>query len=300
MITTFKEKKINDYEWIDLTSPTKEELSEVSAKYDLHKALVEDSLQPEHLPKYEMVGDTQFIILRVFNSIAPKEADTIQEVTNKIAVFINNEFIITIHRRDYDFLHEIRSRYVETKKSTSTTYQLLYRIISSSIATYNLPIASLSKELDFFEPKIFLQEKTPSLLKNLYYIKRKASVMDFVFDLTRSVLENLKGKIVSTHYNQLKDELLKLQTNAKHVVDNVANLLNIYISLSSQRTNEVVRVLTVFSVFFMPLTFIVGIYGMNFDVMPELRMTYGYLYVMLFMVLVILLVYLWFKRKGWL
>ena len=299
MITTFKEKSTSDYEWIDLTSPTKEELSEVSSKYDLHKALVEDSLQPEHLPKFEMVGETQFIILRVFNSIAPKEADTIQEVTNKIAVFINNGFIITIHRRDYDFLHDIRSKYAETKKST-TTYQLLYRIISSSMATYDLPIAALGKELDFFEPKIFLQEKTPALLKSLYYIKRKASVMDFVFDLTRSILENLKGKIVSTHYNQLKDELLKLQTNARHVVDNVANLLNIYISLSSQRTNEVVRVLTVFSVFFMPLTFIVGIYGMNFDVMPELRLTYGYLYVMVFMVLVTLVVYLWFKRKGWL
>ncbi|MEQ8426038.1 MAG: CorA family divalent cation transporter, partial [Cyclobacteriaceae bacterium] len=113
MITIFKEKKGSDYEWIDLTSPTKEELSEVSTKYDLHKALVEDSLQPEHLPKFEMVGDTQFIILRVFNSIAAKEADTIQEVTNKIAVFIKNEFIITIHRRDYDFLHDIRSRFVE-------------------------------------------------------------------------------------------------------------------------------------------------------------------------------------------
>ncbi len=299
MIAIFKEKKVNDYEWIDITSPTKEELSEVSIKYDLHKALVEDSLQPEHLPKFEMVGDTQFIILRVYNSIAVKEADTIQEVTNKIAVFIGNDFVITIHRRDYDFLHVIKTKYVDTKKST-TPHQLVYRIISSAIATYDSPTAALSKELDFFEPKIFLQEKTPSLLKNLYYIKRKASVMDFVFDLTRSILENLKGKIASTHYNQLKDEILRLQSNAKHVVDNVANLLNIYISLSSQRTNEVVRVLTVFSVFFMPLTFIVGIYGMNFDVMPELHLTYGYLWVMLFMVFVTLVVYLWFKRKGWL
>ena len=91
-----------------------------------------------------------------------------------------------------------------------------------------------------------------------------------------------------------------MQTGAKQVVDNVSNLLNIYISLSSQRTNEVVRVLTLFSVFFMPLTFVAGIYGMNFDVMPELRWQYGYLYAMLFMVMMSLTIYLWFRRKGWL
>jgi len=124
--------------------------------------------------------------------------------------------------------------------------------------------------------------------------------MDFIFDLSSPIIDNLKGKIASTHFNQLKDEILGLQTNTRHVVDNVANLLNVYISLSSQRTNEVVRVLTVFSVFFMPLTFIVGIYGMNFDFMPELRWPFGYLYAMGLMVFVTFIIYLWFKKKGWL
>ncbi len=299
MITVLKERKAEGFEWIDITQPDKPELNEVAAKYNLHKSLVEDSLQPEHLPKFEMIDETQFIILRVYSSKAPKEADTIQEVTDKIAIFFGNNFMITIHRREYDFLKEIKTKYVDTGKCT-TPFQLLFRIMNSSITSYSSPIAAVAKELDFFEPKIFLQERTPTLLKSLYYIKRKASVIDLIFDLSRSVLENLKGKIASTHYNQLKDEMLRLQTNARNTIDNVANLLNIYISLSSQRTNEVVRVLTVFSVFFMPLTFIVGIYGMNFDFMPELRMTFGYLYVMLFMVFITILIYLWFKRKGWL
>ena len=67
MIAKLKEKNETGYEWLDITSPTKHELNEVAQKYGLHKALVEDSLQPEHLPKYEMVGDIQFVILRVFN-----------------------------------------------------------------------------------------------------------------------------------------------------------------------------------------------------------------------------------------
>lgn len=299
MIATLKEKKENGYEWIDIVNPGKEELNDVAARYDLHKSLVEDSLQPEHLPKFEMVGDTQFIILRVYSNDVPPEADTVQEVTDKIAVFFGTHFLITIHRREFSFLNEIKSKYVDTGKC-ATPFQLLFRIIHAAIATYNTPIAELAQELDFYEPKVFLQEKTSTLLKNLYYIKRKASVIDFIFDLSRSILENLKGKIASTHFNQLKDEILRLQTNSRHVVDNVANLLNIYISLSSQRTNEVVRVLTVFSVFFLPLTFIVGIYGMNFDFIPEFHWSYGYLYVMALMVLITVLIYLWFKRKGWL
>lgn len=299
MITILKERKEDGYEWIDITQPEKAELNEVAAKYNLHKALVEDSLQPEHLPKFEMVEDTQFIILRAYSIMAPKQADTIQKVTDKIAIFQGAHFLITIHRRDYEFLHEVKTKYVDTGKC-ATPYQLLFRILAATISSYNAPIAELAKELDFFEPKIFLQEKTPSLLKSLYYIKRKASVIDFMFDLNRSIIENLKGKIASTHFNQLKDEILRLQSSTRNAIDNVANLLNIYISLSSQRTNEVVRVLTVFSVFFMPLTFIVGIYGMNFDVMPELRWQYGYLFAWLLMVIIVLAVFYWFKRKGWL
>ena len=299
MITILKEKNQDNYEWIDITNPEKAELNEIAIKYDLHKALVEDSLQPEHLPKFEMVGDTHFIILRIYSSIAPKEADTIQEVTDKIAVFIGANFIITIHRRDYDFLHQIKTKYVDTRKS-NTPYHLLFRIIYSALSSYEIPTAELARELDIFEPKIFLQEKPHSLLKNLYYIKRKASVIDFIFDLSRSIIENLKGKVASTHFNQLKDEILRLQTKAKHVIENVANLLNIYISLSSQRTNEVVRVLTIFSVFFMPLTFIVGIYGMNYEHMPELSWEYGYLYTMILMASITIGIFIWFKRKGWL
>ena len=124
-------------------------------------------------------------------------------------------------------------------------------------------------------------------------------MVDSVLELSKSIHETLKGKISALQFNHLKDEFLRHQTTARQVVDNVTNLLNIYISLSSQRTGEVMRVLTVFSVFFMPLTFIVGIYGMNFDVMPELRWPLGYLYVILFMVGVTVSIYLWFRRKGW-
>jgi len=299
MVTLLQDKRETAYEWLDIVSPTKAELSEVAKKYKLSTSLVEDSLQPEHLPKYEIQGDIQFIILRLFSSKSPKDADTIQQLTDKIAVFIGPDFIITIHRREYDFLKEILDNFVIPGKCT-TPHQLLFRIVSKGLSGYESPLSELMKEIDFFEPKIFLQEKTSNLLKSLYYIKRKGSVIDYILDLTKGIIDSLKGKISSPHFHHLKDELLHLQSSTKQINDNVSNLLNIYISLSSQRTNEVVRVLTLFSVFFMPLTFIVGVYGMNFDIMPELRWKYGYLSVMLLMLLIIIGIFAWFRRKGWL
>ena len=299
MITVQKEKKEAGYEWVDVTNPTKAELSDLAVRFGLPGALAEDSLLPEHLPKYEKAGEIEFIILRLLSSKASLEADTIQEVTDKIAVFIGLNFILTIHRQPYEFLEEIKSKFVDTGKCT-TRYELLFRVIAQSMSTFEAPLAALVEELDFYEPKIFLRKKTPSLLQNLYYIKRRASVIDHIIELSKVILKNLKEKITAHHFNRLKGEFLQMQTGAKQVVDNVSNLLNIYISLSSQRTNEVVRVLTLFSVFFMPLTFVAGIYGMNFDVMPELRWQYGYLYAMLFMVMMSLTIYLWFRRKGWL
>ena len=98
----------------------------------------------------------------------------------------------------------------------------------------------------------------------------------------------------------VRDQHLKIQTLFSQILEEVNNLLNLSMSFSAQRTNEVIRVLTLFSVFFMPLTFIVGIYGMNFEFMPELRQKWGYPAVLIFMGLVALIIYIWFRRKKWL
>ncbi len=257
MIVNLKEKNDLPFEWIDITNPTKAELSEVSAKYNLHRSLVEDSLQPEHLPKYEKIDDIQFLILRIYSTKATSQSDTIQELTDKIAIFIDTGFIITIHRMQYNFLEEIKERYIDTGKCLST-YDILQRIVLRSFLTYEAPLAQLINTIESFEPKIFLQKKMPALLEDLYYIKRQAYVINKLLNLSRGIIENLHDKIQPPDLNNLKDNLLRMYTNSDQVMDNSNTLLNTYISLTSQRTNEVVRVLTIFSVFFMPLTFIVG------------------------------------------
>lgn len=299
MVVRMMERTDPSIEWIDISNPTKAELKEISTQYRLHGALVEDSLQPEHLPKYEKVENIHFLILRIYSQKATRQSYTIQQLTDKIAIFISSNFIITIHRKDCSFLEVIRAGYAEPAKCQSS-YDILQKIILMSFLTYEQPLGDLIGTIETLEPEIFLQKRMPALLQDLYYIKRHAYVINKLLNLSRGIVENLSDKIQAPDLNNLKDTWLREYTNSDHVMDNSNALLNTYISLTSQRTNEVVRVLTVFSVFFMPLTFIVGIYGMNFGFMPELQWKAGYPAVLLVMVLVTIGIYLWFRRKGWL
>jgi magnesium transporter len=101
----------------------------------------------------------------------------------------------------------------------------------------------------------------------------------------------------SYQYQDIKDELLNLLTYNEESVENANQLMTTYLSISDQKNNEVVRLLTIFSAFFLPLTFIAGVYGMNFDFMPELNWKWGYFFSIGFMLLVVIVIYLWFRRK---
>lgn len=108
------------------------------------------------------------------------------------------------------------------------------------------------------------------------------------------------GKKKSNELQDIGDSQVKLQLFYDQLSEDSQNLVSTYMSYSAQKTNEVMKVLTLFSAYFLPLTFIVGIYGMNFDHMPELRHRYGYPIIMLMMLLIFLLIFFWFKRRKWL
>lgn len=293
-------KETAGWEWIDLQNPTEAELQEAAEQYGLHRSSIVDSLQPEHLPKYEVIGDVAFMIARIYDGKAHLEADTIQELTNKVAIFYSANYIITVHRHPTDLIQEVKEKYIDTFL-VKTPGDLLLKIIKAAFRTFEIPARTLADELDFYETKTFLNQKVLPLTKGLYHLKRKAHVCRRVLRLSEVILSslNLNG-FRPTELQDLRDLYVHIETQFEEVNDGTNNLINTYISLSSQRTNEVMRVLTIFSAFFLPLTFIVGIYGMNFEFMPELEKQYGYPAVLAAMGLVTLCIFLWFRKKGWL
>jgi magnesium transporter len=104
----------------------------------------------------------------------------------------------------------------------------------------------------------------------------------------------------SSEIQDIRDSQIKLQLFYEQLTEDALNLVSMYMSLSANKSNEVMKVLTIFSAYFLPLTFIVGVYGMNFEFMPELEWKYGYPMIIGFMLLVFILIYSWFRRKKWL
>lgn len=292
-------RNISD-QWIDITNPTQSELDELSLKYKLHPNAVQDCLKPDHLPKYEEIDQTKFIVSRIYDINQSTDADTIQEVSRKISIFITHDKIITIHRTEQPILNEIKQHYVDNFRCSDIN-QLLLIILNKVVLSYESPAMKLNDEIDFYENKIFLKNKLPNLLKNLYRIKRKVSVNRRILTLTKDVINKLEAdNRKNVLYRELIDTYVQQDTIYDQLNDDINNVLQLYLSISSQKTNEVIRVLTIFSVFFMPLTFIVGIYGMNFHYMPELEWKFGYFYSIVIMIAITLIIYWWFKRKDWL
>jgi magnesium transporter len=159
----------------------------------------------------------------------------------------------------------------------------------------------LSERVDFYENQILLKGSAHGHNEALYYIKQQASMCNKILLLMLEPINHITvSKQNKVDLQDLRDQHLKMQTLYGQVLEDVNNLMNLYMSFTAQRTNDVVRVLTIFSVFFMPLTFIAGIYGMNFQYMPELATKWGYPAVIIAMMLVTATIYFWFRRKKWL
>ncbi len=285
------------FEWIDIIYPEHEELQKVAAQYNLHEASVNDCLQSDHLPKYEPTEGYTFIIFRIYSDQEVLEADTIQELTNKIAIFYSKEYIITVHRKEQSFT-EYLMKAIQSGKCNNTG-TLLNKVVKACLMSYDAPSNKLAKSIDYYEENVFLRNRKVPLLKALYYLRRKIDLVRRMLILSYDIIDNIdsNGDIAT---RDTRDLYIRLQNVYESLYENINQLMNAYFSTSSQRTNETMRILTIFSVFFMPLTFIVGIYGMNFKYMPELGWRIGYPAVMLLMVAITVMIYLWFKKKDWL
>ncbi|MBC7382392.1 MAG: magnesium transporter CorA [Bacteroidia bacterium] len=299
MQTNFTEKGYQ-FEWIDVFNVSEMDLKSLAVKYKLPQAAVTDCLQPEHLPKFEVFDDYNFIIIRYYDPGCKADAANFQELSRKIAIFFNKNFLLTIHRSQAPVIEHVGNKYANDL-NVKSPFDIVCKLIKNVLETYDKPLLIIDKEIDFYESKVFLKKKVPNILKNLYIIKRRTYLIKRLNVLSKSIVDSLQQtQKKNSFYQDMRDYYIHIEifTDAMH--DSIASLLNLYISLSSQKTNEVMRVLTVFSAFFLPLTFIVGIYGMNFQFMPELNMKYGYPAIMLSMAVVTFIIFQWFKRKGWL
>ena len=289
MIVT--EKIFESFKWIDIENPNKNDLEKITNQYHLNYYLIKDSLERGHLPKYEKTYKIDFFIFRAYTSNVSLNIDEIGEMSNKIAFFILEDTLFTIHRAHFNFLKNQEEKNLKIQ-------ELFLRIVGSMMETFSQPTQDLSSKITDIEKTIFLKDHRQVLLEELYFIKSQSRILRKVLHITQNVIEQVAEKYHQSYqYQDIKDQLLNLLTINEESVENANQLMTTYLSISDQKNNEVVRLLTIFSAFFLPLTFIAGVYGMNFDLMPELKWKYGYMFTLILMFLVVVVIYIWFRRK---
>lgn len=287
------------FQWLDVTAPKENELLALGERFGIHPYSIKDCLEPDHLPKIESQDGYQFIISRLLiENHHHTKVHTIQQATSKLAMFYNENFIITIHRLPLDFIEEVKMKFYDNAKCHSPN-ELVVRLLWYVLKTYDKPSMKLAEEIDSYEEQVFLKTLSPMVMKNLYFLKRRTHIAHKLLQMTSAIVLGIQSKDkIALH--DLKDTQIHLQSVYAQSLEDANNLLHFYMSISSQKTNEVMRILTVFSAFFLPLTFIVGVYGMNFKFMPELDYVHGYKIVWLFMILITIIIFQWFWRKKWL
>ena len=289
--------------WLDVTAPAPEELQALAARYELHSTAVLDCLDPEHLPKHERFGETTFLILRVHDFAAPEFAGTVQELTRKIAIFSRPGLMLTIHRSDLPMVVTLREHFGGASPGVDCNPQnLLAALVNASLDSYEKPLQQAEDALDEFEAGLFRPDVRTPALERIHALKQTVGLMRRMLWQTQSVLQRLSpaGEPTQPYLQDLKENAESYHFWSDQLYEGVTNLLGMHVAMASHRTNEVMRVLTVFSAFFLPLTFLVGVYGMNFNHMPELEQRWGYPAVLVVMGGICLAIFLWFRRRGWL
>lgn len=283
-----------NFEWIDIQNPNEHEIKELKKEYHLDGFHIDDSIERGHLPKVEVSNGNHFVILRAFTGKKNENLSTIEEISNKIAFFFDEKRLITIHRASFHFIN-----YQEKDAYKSfTVYDFVIQLFSSIVDTYSEPALWQGNQIDEIEKIIFLKDYSNISLEDLYFQKAEARVSKKLLLLSQDVIkEIIFPETYSPAIENIQDNLKKLIMEYDEALEDSHNLMHTFMSVAAQKNNDVVKLLTVFSAFFLPLTFIVGLYGMNFKYMPELEWRYGYFMVIFSMITMSVFIYIWFKIK---
>lgn len=301
--TAFQSKDDLIY-WWDLAAATAQEADVLSGKFHFHPLAIEDCIANIHYPKVDYYDSYLYMVVHgvdidrsEIEGFAPKELD----------VFLGPKYLVTYHKNPSRAVAEIRRRCKEKAPIFDLGVDfVLYNILDVLVTNYLPVLESIEEELQHSENEIF-SNPTPDLLRYILQLKRTSMRLKKTVFPQREVINHLSRneyqfihRRTQVYFRDVYDHLYRMAEMSESFRDMSTAMVEAYLSTVSNRTNDIMKVLTMITLILMPLTVITGIYGMNFDFMPELRWRYGYFMVLGFMVVVVLSLITYFKKKQWL
>ncbi len=292
------------YSWHDGMDIQADELEALAEQYQLHWSSLEDCMQPRHMPKVEKFAQYTFLIVRVYDHSEDiqhaRREDSIRGMTRKIGIFFNAHWMITLHSRPLALLAQTAAEYVHDEASILRCPPY-FAVIKAALLSFEAPLERIEDDLEEYERAILQHIDIAQALRDKHQARHRLALLKRLLWQTLAALQKMP---VVTEYAPLLKDLEEtceaLYLHAERLNDSFHRLLELQLALSAHRTNQIIEVLTVFSIFFMPPTLIAGIYGMNFENMPELAWPYGYALIWEAMLLTTLGLSIWFRRRRWL
>jgi magnesium transporter len=294
--------------WIDLEGPDPR-FEPFLHQCGFHPLAIEDVFTQQHQPKVEEYGNVVFVIVRGIDFNPPDENEEPEPGlrTLKLAAFLSSNRLVTCHRARLRSLEAVYQR-LDDKKSAfpGGAVQVLWSICDEMMDLYMPVVDEIDEEIDLLESEVVV-EPAREHLEQILGLRRKLSTLRRTMLPHRQVFGHLAGSrsgpiddTAGLNFRDTQDNVLRLVDSIEQQRDMLNNLKDTYLSVIAQKTNDVMRVLTVFSAIVLPLSLVAGIYGMNFEFMPELHQRWGYFAVLGGMVAIAITMLGWFRRKKWL
>jgi magnesium transporter len=312
--------KYNDdfTKWINVDGINHVKLIErIGEKFDIHPLTLEDIVHIEQRPKFE---EFDYYLLSIFRAFYYQ--DTSSSDKNKMFSLLSEQLSIILTRNNtlisfqenilIDPFEVVRKRLNNEKSKLrhSKADYLMYALLDATVDYYFLCIEKISDKIEELETEIIKDKSVTLSSKNLFKIYRlKKDIVNMrkglwpMRDMINSILhsdDTILSNSTKFYLRDVYDHVVRIIDSIETQRDLVSGLIDFYLSMNSNKMNEVMKFLTIISTIFIPVTFIAGIYGMNFDNMPELRHPYGYFITLALMVVIIISLLFYFRKRKWL
>ena len=288
--------------WVDMCKPTDEESYVLTHDFNFHPLAVEDVISEKPRTKLDDYEKYIFLVFQIVDYVGREEGLKIGEID----LFLTGNALVTVHYDDhrmFDYLYH-RAERDERLMSRGVDF-LFHAVIDTVVDNYNATLDILEYEIDQIEDDV-LEEFDEDTLRSIFTLRRDIIQLrrivipqkEVVLHLSREQFTQVSSR-AAVYFSDIHDHLVRIDDLANFHREILNSSLEIYYSSVSTRTNQTIKILTIFTVLFIPPTFLVGLWGMNFEFMPELEWKYGYAAALVFMLVIVLGLVVFFRKKKW-
>lgn len=290
--------------WINIDGiHEKEKIKAFCAKLNIHDLAIQNILDVNHIPKFQEFEDYYFFTLK---SIVPVNGSNLQQ--EQLSFILGKNYLISFQEQKADYFELVREnirKKIGKVRERGSDY-LLYLLLDSILDNYFKTLDDIDNKIDESIVVDIDRDPSPEIIYSAEYFKRQINqikktilpIKEFVTKMEREQIDFVDKKQLKYFY-ELQDQCIMLMDECDQIVARLESNINLFFSVQGHRMNQIMKTLTVIATIFIPLTFITGVYGMNFINMPELQWKWGYFTAWSLMIIIFILMVIYFKRKKW-